>query len=204
MFSLDISFFPGFYGTLYDCGENEYETIKNELDFYNDNNDGRTYTEDDFVFDWDAYRNSIAKLYTEGYSNYALEIPFIKSIVFDEIDSPTYYNFRNDRIYAWFEFADTWKQDMEKFMRDKHDWLCDIIKEEHTSRSGFISFMSNNIDDWFEKIFVEEDTLYIEDMIKYMLMDMFDAHTLAEDIEMYVFKHTNESDFVSLKETVNA
>lgn len=198
-FNLDICFFPGFYGTIYDCVDNEITAIETEMEYQSTfENHGLSF--DDFVFDWDAYKKAVAENFVDAYALYAKEIPFIKAITFDEIESPRFYNFTTDKIYCWFEFADSWKDDMRKFMDENYDWLKNIIHEEHTSRSGFISFMDNDIDDWYNRLFVDEENIYIEDMIKYMIMSKNNVEEMLDDINMSVYENLIETDFVSIKE----
>lgn len=67
---------------------------------------------------------------------------------FDGLESPREYNFTTDRIFA--------KMPDEKFRELMQ--LVDIgklreyVKRNHSSRDGFISFYSNDLDDWLEKL----------------------------------------------------
>ena len=206
--SLEIVFFPGFYGSIFDPVDNEYSSLKYEIEYYEDTYN-KKFTMDDFIFDEDAWKNKICNLFTEGFSD-MYKPHFIKSIVFDEMTSPRFYNFDNDRIYAFFEFTDDWKDHIKNFMDSNYKELKDIIKEEHSSRSGYISFMSNDIDEWYKKFFetTDEDdieTTYLEEIIKYYVLwdngyAFNEGFKIREELESYVFENMNESEFFHLKE----
>ena len=63
---------------------------------------------------------------------------------FEEMKSPRFYNFETDRIFAKLSRADFCKL-LKKVRGAK---LKEITKKMFTSRSGFISFYSNEISDW--------------------------------------------------------
>jgi hypothetical protein len=63
---------------------------------------------------------------------------------FEEMKSPRFYNFETDRIFAKLSRADFCRL-LRKVRGAK---LKEIAKEMFTSRSGFISFYSNEISDW--------------------------------------------------------
>lgn len=204
--SLEIPFFPGFYGTIFDLSDVEYNYVYEEMN-YNKENYPENVTADDFEFDAKAYMNAIGEEFTNQFAN-LFPLDFIKSVEFDEIDSPREYNFRNDRLYAFFEFDKNWKFIMRAFMNDNFEWLKKVIYDEHSSRSGFISFMSNDIYDWYHILFdgdeEDVDTLYLEEMIKYMIIDKYSsydtAYKIREEIESYTLENVYEGDFF----TVNA
>ena len=105
------------------------------------------------------------------------------------------YNFDTDHIYADIELRDDWKDVMRGFMTENTDWLRDRIKKDWTSYDGFMSFMSNVLEEWDSYLFEEEDERYIATMLGYMMYreneeiirDM--SYEAREDIypETYVF-----------------
>lgn len=131
----------------------------------------------------------IGEAYAEVYVGLIEQYLGIKSTIKSiEIDSPTYYNYRNDRllINVGFEmdYIDLVHKLMELSLRYR-DELLRIIEEEHTSCSGFISFMSDDFDEW-KDIMMEEDSVncrpYIDCLISYLLyLYMNDSHSLDDD-----------------------
>lgn len=187
-FSLEIALFPGFYGSIFDADDNLYYEIQEEVEYYREERNIEI-DPDKFDFDYKAYMHDVGVLYTDYFFNlYAKKISFIKSIEFDSIDSPREYNFRNDELYAFFEFTDNWKDSMRDWMIENKTWLADIIRKNWSSRDGFISFISNDVDDWFTEIFVNEDTRYIGTMIYYMIVKDNDADEINNDLTMYVWE----------------
>lgn len=80
-----------------------------------------------------------AERFTEWLSHY-LGVKF----EFEEMKSPREYNFQTDRIFAKLSRADFCRL-LRKVRGAK---LKEMAKEMFTSRSGFISFYSNEISDW--------------------------------------------------------
>lgn len=170
--SIELPFFPGFYETDLMNSDTPYWAIKEELDYYKndlkeEHPEYQYLTEDDLDFDYEGYQRELIDGFISGFANHAPE--FVTDVEFDVVDSPRYYNFRNDRLYAFVTFADDWKDCMRKFMDDNYDWLKDRIKGDWTSYDGFMSFMENDVKDWYHFIFDEEDERYISTMIGYMM-----------------------------------
>ena len=62
------------------------------------------------------------------------------------LDSPKYYNFETDKLVIKIEFS---KKALELWcFTTKADKFNEYLKEHYSSYSGFISFISNNIDDF--------------------------------------------------------
>lgn len=87
------------------------------------------------------------------------------------IDSPREYNFRTDEI--WFD-VDLLVEDTDRIialMKEHRDELRKIIKGNHSSRDGFISFMSNDVDEWINhELFLSEGKVqYLSCAVDYLL-----------------------------------
>lgn len=206
-FNLEVPFFPGFYCSVWDLRDSESWFLNN---IFMETN--LELEENDYKFDFNKYVNDVAKLYTEGFAYYCPSI--VKSVTFTKVVSPRFYNFTTDSIYADVEFLDNWKDVMKTFMKKNHDVVEALIKKEHTSHSGYISRMSNKIDEWDKYLFVDEDKLYISDMLKYMLlvecwnqvftMDKLDTATEWFDdmIQQYILEHGfDDESYFSLTES---
>lgn len=171
-FSFELPFFPGFYeSTLYDS-DTEYWAIKQEVEYYTrdlreEHPEYQGITEDDLEFDYKAYEKDVMDAFIVAFKDNAPGI--VKSVEFDELVSPKYYNFSTDRLFCWVTFSDDWKTVMREFMDDNYALLKDHIREAWSSRDGFWSFTSNDVDEWYGKIFDEEDPMYIGIMLGYMM-----------------------------------
>lgn len=142
--------FDGFYNSLYS------EEVDSQGDFYVE-----CYREDggkdavgvaEALYKYTDYSSAyvqVAKYYTDAFnrkfeewSGVDLELEFV------EMTSPREYNFTTDRIFA--------KASLEalKTLRQQVDAsaLREEIRDRFTSRSGFISHYSNDLDDWPEEI----------------------------------------------------
>lgn len=110
--------------------------------------------------DIQRYQDAVAKFVatcTEEWLNKLLPADACVQVVRPLVYSPREYNFRNDCINALFQF-----RDYEKFrtyalsmLTDGSDSASDMwtafLQQNFTTRSGFISFYSNDSDVWIEK-----------------------------------------------------
>lgn len=137
--------FPGFYSTVFEPDET------NDIDSHNQEYD-KHLTFDDFVWDYEDYQNRVGSAFVESFEKeFAQIIPL--DIKFQGIDSPSYYNFRNDYINIEFEL------DFPRFMEivnEKKEDIREYILVNYTSRDGFDSFHSNNVDVWCDPEYVLE------------------------------------------------
>ena len=172
-FSLQIPFFPGFYETDLMNSDTSYWAIKEELECLKDNWTGehpeyKVLTENDLDFRYSDYEHDVAEAFLEAWKSNAPEI--VLGVGNFEIDSPRYYNFRNDELFADVELRDDWKDVMRHFIALNYDWLKERVHEDWTSYDGFTSFMDNDIDEWEKSLFEEEDERYISTMLAYMML----------------------------------
>ena len=172
--SIQLPFFPGFYETPYKNSDTAYYAIKEELEYYykrdlcEEHPEYQHLTEDDLDFDDANYDKDVMESFVEVWGNHAPK--FVTDVRFDTLDSPRYYNFRNDQLYAYITLADNWEDEMRHFIALNHDWLSEKVHEDWTSYDGFISFMENEIDEWDTNLFNEQDPRYIGTMIGYMML----------------------------------
>jgi hypothetical protein len=169
--------FAGFYGTIY-----EYNNEDFDIESYNEeNNTNLNY--DDFEWDYSDYRERIAKRFVSEIES-ELNMYFPIKITYQNIQSPKYYNFTNDSINISVEV------DLNK--------LIDLIKENnneaekyfldnYTSRDGFTSFHSNDINDWINIKYILEDDKHRVGAIIDCLSSIF---INIEDVNSYVLEET--------------
>jgi hypothetical protein len=115
------------------------------------------YTEEEmFTFDDGEIHTSLHELFYdnmdygdvyEAYSKeYVEQISHLTNIkfVFEELVSPKEYNFTTDRIFVTID-----RKSLAKIIRlVKGERLNNKAREMFTSRSGFISYYSNDVSDW--------------------------------------------------------
>lgn len=104
---------------------------------------GESYTSD--------MLNAYAREYVAAWSVAAgIQCEFVK------VDSPRYYNFETDRIFARI----TEETAARLFSHVDRAKLDSIAKRRHTSRDGFISFYSPAVDDWGDVMNWEPEQLH--------------------------------------------
>lgn len=129
--------FAGFYETLHDHELDDAlnQMLSDESGNPNENLVARAYD----LVDWHAAQTAYAKAYAE---NFCAE--FKIEATFESMTSPREYNFETDKV--WIEMTETEARRILGETNDKS--LRDTAKEMFTSRSGFISFYSPDIDTW--------------------------------------------------------
>lgn len=193
-FSFELPFFPGFYESTLHNSDTEYWTVKQEVEYYTrdlreEHPEYQGITEDDLEFDYKAYEKDVMDAFIVAFKGAAPDI--VESVEFDELVSPKYYNFSTDRLFCWVTFAEDWKVVMRKFMDDNYGLLKNHIREVWSSRDGFWSFTSNDVDEWYGKIFDEEDPMYIGIMLGYM-MRFVDGRDIANEVSDTIIMDTLE------------
>ena len=187
-FSVYVPFFPGFYGSIFDSTNVAYGDIQNEMKYYKDEY-GIELNVNDLDFNVKEWENAVATLWCEAINSRLPEC--VVAFKFECISSSKYYNFSNDKLEAVVEMADNWEEAFRKFMSDNYDWLANRIREDWTSYSGFMSFMENNIDDWYKCLFEDHDARYVECMITYMMYK--ENNKIRDEISDEVFEEAYES-----------
>ena len=69
-----------------------------------------------------------------------------------QVWSPREYNFTTDKIYVVVALSNKDRRHIVDLMEKDYDNLKKVIHKHHTSCDGFISFMSNDIDEWLNII----------------------------------------------------
>lgn len=153
--------FMGFYNSWYN---QEIDSIQEQESNYleenqMDNPDGRL-TESDFqdLFwrhtDYSIAHKEIAQKYVSFFNEYVKDECNIElGLEFESMTSPREYNFQTDRIFAYIAIEPA-QELLDNVYKLK---LSEVIKERFTSRDGFISHYSNDIEDWLEKSIGEWD-----------------------------------------------
>ena len=127
-----LNFFSGFYESIHSG------VFDNEEEWIIEDNPGHDY--DDFRFKYDEV--GYCKNYVRTISS-ELDI----EMEFMELTSPREYNFSTDQISVYID-TKTLKKISSALNSES---LKDIIKRRFTSRDGFMSWYSNDIEEWKEK-----------------------------------------------------
>lgn len=193
---LEVPSFTGFYQGIWDQGENEWTEI-HEMK-YGEYEDFENLNLIDYWGFGSDYRDNVAKLFADDYAEIIKNCLGVSmEYVGCYVSSPREYNFTTDRIYATFEVPDydalvkrlTELGSLPEYRTE----LAALIKKCHTSCDGFISFMSNDIEDWFGLMCDPDDDRYVSYFVGYLLSLMApeEVEGLNESVYEYVLENTD-------------
>lgn len=143
----DCPLFPGFYNTMFEPSE------ENEIYSHNQEHD-TDLSYDDFTWDYDDYQERVASAFVSSFEREFKDIMPGIDIKFQKVVSPKEYNFRNDSINI--EVNMNFNNFMEIVNENKEN-IRDYIRQNYTSRDGFISFHSNVVEDWCNPDYIMEN-----------------------------------------------
>ncbi len=165
--SIIVKSFPGFYETVFDERYIESDQRDQLYELYK----GFKYLDD-----WElpeTYRSEVAKEFAEMYiSELNDKLGLKMKLTSESVESPKEYNFTSDQVICYIEVGD-WDEFIKKVsslmsLPEYRTELAKIIKENHSNRPGFWSFMSNDIEDWFGAIVDPDNTNYLECVLWYL------------------------------------
>jgi hypothetical protein len=161
--------FPGFYNTFLEPNE------ENEVYSHNQEH-GTDLDYDDFEWDYEDYRQRIASTFVECFERNFQDIMPVE-IKYQSISSPAYYNFSNDTVNIEVDL------DFDRFMQivnEQKDDIAEYILDNYTSRDGFNSFHSNNVDVWCDPEYILENK----------------EHRLGALMEAIALEHIDKDDII--------
>ena len=165
--SIIVKSFPGFYETVFD--ERYIESDQRDQLY-------ELYKGFQYLDDWElpeTYRSEVAKEFAEMYiSELNDKLGLKMKLTSESVESPKEYNFTSDQVICYIEVGD-WDEFIKKVsslmsLPEYRTELAKIIKENHSNRPGFWSFMSNDIEDWFGAIVDPDNTNYLECVLWYL------------------------------------
>ena len=133
--------FNGFYNTLFE------NLIDNAVDKELNNTD---LDYDDFNFDFGSIMKEISKDAVSKIEKKLNEIGIDCKIKFETLIRPREYNFINDSINIEIDFKE-FSQVIE-ILEQNFEKFSQYIKDNYTSRDGFISNHSSDSSDWIEDL----------------------------------------------------
>jgi len=140
-----LPIFSGFYGSWYESDLEHKEEM--ELEYYQDN-----YCEDieydDLDFDYEDFYSQCAEGIFYGVFDELVSRDLIKDMTFEKLSSPKYYNFANDSIYVTITLQDKNVSAIMSYLNGYIEDFTEYIKDNYTSRDGFISSYSNDVQEW--------------------------------------------------------
>ncbi|GAY30625.1 hypothetical protein [Prevotella sp. MGM2] len=165
--SICVKSFPGFYETIFD--ERYIESDQRDQLY-------ELYKGFKHLDDWElpeSYRSEVAKEFAEMYiSELNDKLGLKMELTSESVESPREYNFTTDQVICFVEVGD-WDGFVKKVssLMSQPEYtteLAKIIKENHSDRPGFWSFMSNDIEYWYGAILDPDNTNYLECVLWYL------------------------------------
>jgi hypothetical protein len=139
--------FNGFYGTIFEPCE---DLIIEE-----------PYNYDDYEFEYMDYRLKVSKLCTFAIEIKLKEIGIDIAIKFQDVFSPREYNFTNDSINVQYKLTAKTNKQILDYLANNQTKFAEYINDHFTSRSGFISFYSNDANVWLNEYLPENHNLNV-------------------------------------------
>lgn len=173
--------FSGFYETAYSFNVDHYD-VADWLFDENEYNDiqmeflaelvKRHY--DDIVKEnYKEYCDDVAKAVCEFLTEKVSEMLNTKvEFEFQSIYSPKYYNYRNDSINVNFNCdADAFMKNLLEYIKKHLDDFKEYIESNYTSYDGFMSYYSNDVNDWLKNEYNDHE---IGSLLEFALRSYYD------------------------------
>ena len=178
--------FPGFYNTIFEPYNEDSEV--DEINNIREEKGLSEITFDDCEFNYDEYFTDVAEKCTDAIEAVLIELDLIKSIEFEKLVSPEFYNYTNDSINITINLSDVNLNNILKYINNNLDEFAEYIRERYTSCSGFISSYSNNYQDWINKESIEHKHKLGSIFEFILLIEEYDQESLYYDCEdIYIF-----------------
>ena len=159
--------FNGFYETPFEI---------NDDDVHNELVEDLTYSDDvkdllsSFIYDnwsdciniqYDEFESDSARAVCDFLTDKLYSVLNDESIKveYEKVVSPKYYNFRNDSIDVVIKCGNvnSFINELKKIIKSNIEKFETYIKEHYTSYDGFMSFYSNDYNDWFKDAYDEHE-----------------------------------------------
>ena len=141
-----------------------------------------TYGEDaDFDFvdgGYEAFERDVAeRCVQEMWNHLTQEQDIIRDMQFVAVHSPAYYNFTTDKIEIDVECD---LMALEKYVRETHrEEFNEYLQDNFTSYDGFISFVPNNVTEFFNELENDFERLS-QVMLEFYILRNLDADAYQE------------------------
>ena len=124
---------------------------------------------DDVDYDFDAFKECAGQSCVDSleYELYSHDV--ITDIEYLGMHSPKYYNYDTDRVLVDVDY--NFIQLVKYCKHTNKDRFNQYLKDKYTSYDGYISFVENNVNDFFEKEwFNSHKNMAIQVMIEFYLV----------------------------------
>ena len=137
-----LPIFTGFYGSFFEDYLNHLEEMEYEYLAENGIQDEQP------EFDYQTFYKDCSYEMMYKVCELLTDLDLIDNYYFVELQSPREYNFQNDKIIVDYVLTDINVFKIKDYLFSNYDAFKRYINENYTSYDGFMSFHSNNADEW--------------------------------------------------------
>ena len=152
--------FEGFYCSIWSPDDDVYS--------YSVENDAEE--DEDFTVDYKGYQNAVCEKYTEVWEGWMQQyIHEDIKLDFLQVWQPRFYNYVNDACEVRISLTRQAKKAIIEKIINHRDKIAGWIRENHSNTEGFLSFLSNDIDDWGGWVLFNTNAYHQASYLAYML-----------------------------------
>ena len=152
--------FEGFYCSIWSPDDDVYS--------YSVENDAEE--DEDFTVDYKGYQNAVCEKYTEVWEGWMQQyIHEDIKLDFLQVWQPRFYNYVNDACEVRISLTRQAKKAIIEKIINHRDKIAGWIRDNHSNTEGFLSFWSNDIDDWGGWVLFNTNAYHQASYLAYML-----------------------------------
>lgn len=136
--------FTGFYGSFFEDYLNHLEEM--EYEYLAENSDEAQHLE----FDYKQYYKDCSYEMMYKVCELLTDLDLIDNYYFVKLQSPKEYNFSNDMIIVDYALTSKNVFHIKSYLLKNYDAFSRYIKDNYTSYDGFMSYHSNNAEEWLQ------------------------------------------------------
>lgn len=205
--------FQGFYNTIFEIDESDIDA---EIDYFCDNHkniDSDLLKEvininyDTFVKeDWNGYKNYVGEKSCEVLEDFLREKGFDCKVVFENVYSPREYNFSNDSVNCSIEVDDNFIDKVRNFVLQYSELFAEYIKDNYTSYDGFMSYYSNNSNDWIKHINEDISAHELGSILLFILLveddELKDFSDVVDEYNENLYENIYKNEYIHLSDEI--
>ena len=152
--------FEGFYCSIWSPDDDVYS--------YSVENDAEE--DEDFTVDYKGYQNAVCEKYTEVWEGWMQQyIHEDIKLDFLQVWQPRFYNYVNDACEVRISLTRQAKKAIIEKIINHRDKIAGWIRDNHSNTDGFLTFWSNDIDDWGGWVLFNTNAYHQASYLAYML-----------------------------------
>ena len=137
--------------------------------------------DEDFTFDYKGYYKAICEEYTEVWEGWMQQyIHEDIKLDFLQVWQPRFYNYVNDACEVRISLTRQAKKAIIEKIINHRDKIAGWIRDNHSNADGFLTFWSNDIDDWGGWVLFNTNAYHQASYLAYMLYYIVKAELEAE------------------------